>query len=161
MNTTDFRAYYEYHFAENRKTWDRYIAPLQQEQFVQAIPYSHGSVRNHVVHLINVENSWFTGLRGLEPGPRRKAEELADRNEIRAWWDEVEAMQRGYLAALTDAVLNGRAFPDEEGDEVRTWQVLLHVANHATDHRAQMLRILHDFGVDTQGQDYAFHFYPA
>ncbi len=160
MNATDFSAYYEYHFSENRKTWDRYIETLSQEQFEQEVPYSHGSIRNHVVHLANVENDWFTGLRGFEPGPRRKPEELADRAEIRAWWDSVEAMQRAYLAALTDEILDGRAFPDEEGDEVRTWQVLLHVTNHATDHRAQMLRVLHDMGIETQGQDYAFFFYP-
>lgn len=160
MNATDFRAFYEYHFSENRKTWDRYVMALTQEQFEQEVPYSHGSIRNHVVHQINVESAWFTGLRGLDPDKRRRLEGTNDRGEIRTFWDEVEAMQRAYLDGLTDEVLNGRAFPDEEGDTVLTWQVLLHVANHATDHRAQMLRVMHDMGVDTQGQDYVFFFYP-
>ena len=35
MNANAFRHFYEYHFAENRKIWDRYITPLSQEQFTQ------------------------------------------------------------------------------------------------------------------------------
>jgi uncharacterized damage-inducible protein DinB len=33
------------------------------------------------------------------------------------------------------------------------------VVNHGTDHRAQILRLLHDFGVNTTGQDYIFYVY--
>ncbi|MBK7915376.1 MAG: hypothetical protein IPJ94_03790 [Chloroflexi bacterium] len=36
--------------------------------------------------------------------------------------------------------------PEEDKDLV-VWQVLLHVANHGTDHRAQLLRLLNDLGV--------------
>jgi uncharacterized damage-inducible protein DinB len=34
--------------------------------------------------------------------------------------------------------------------------VLLHVANHGTDHRAQLLRLLNDLGVRTVAQDDIF-----
>ena len=38
--------------------------------------------------------------------------------------------------------------------ENRRWQLLLHVANHATDHRAQILAALHEhFGLTTPEQD--------
>ena len=39
------------------------------------------------------------------------------------------------------------------------WQVLLQVANHGTDHRAQILRLLSDLGVKTESQDYIFYVY--
>jgi uncharacterized damage-inducible protein DinB len=39
------------------------------------------------------------------------------------------------------------------------WQVLLHVVNHGTDHRAQILRLLNDMGVETAYQDFIFHVY--
>jgi uncharacterized damage-inducible protein DinB len=41
----------------------------------------------------------------------------------------------------------------------RRWQVLLHVANHGTDHRAQLLRLLNDLGVRTVAQDDIFYAY--
>jgi uncharacterized damage-inducible protein DinB len=37
--------------------------------------------------------------------------------------------------------------------------VLLHVANHGTDHRAQLLRLLNDLGVRTVAQDDIFYAY--
>ena len=47
----------------------------------------------------------------------------------------------------------------EEDEGLSVWQVLLHVANHGTDHRAQILRVLKDMGVETTSQDFIFHVY--
>jgi len=60
MNANAFRHFYNYHFSENRSLWDRYITPLSQEQFTQAANYSHGSVRDQIVHLMNVDEIWFS-----------------------------------------------------------------------------------------------------
>jgi uncharacterized damage-inducible protein DinB len=46
MNADAFRHFYDYHFTENRRIWDRYVVPLPHEQFIQDVDYSHGSVRN-------------------------------------------------------------------------------------------------------------------
>lgn len=59
MNTTIFQQLYDYHFAENHKTWNWYINDLPQQQFTQKSEYSHGSVRNHLVHLMSVEMPGF------------------------------------------------------------------------------------------------------
>jgi len=48
--------------------------------------------------------------------------------------------------------------PEEDKDPI-VWQVLLHVVNHGTDHRAQILRLLNDLGGYTEYQDYIFHVY--
>jgi uncharacterized damage-inducible protein DinB len=48
--------------------------------------------------------------------------------------------------------------PEEDKDLI-VWQVLLHVVNHGTDHRAQLLRLLNDLGVKTTSQDYIFYVY--
>ena len=66
MNADAFRHFYNYHFAENRKIWDSYITSLTQEQFTQNQNYSYGSVRNQIVHLMSVDEAWFSGLRGGE-----------------------------------------------------------------------------------------------
>jgi uncharacterized damage-inducible protein DinB len=47
----------------------------------------------------------------------------------------------------------------EEDKELIVWQVLLHVANHGTDHRAQILRLLNELGIQTTSQDYIFYVY--
>jgi len=35
-----FLHFYAYHFAENRKIWDRYVLSLSDEQFTQVVGYS-------------------------------------------------------------------------------------------------------------------------
>jgi uncharacterized damage-inducible protein DinB len=68
MNADMFRDLYEYHFALNRKIWDECIVPLTDEQFTRKVDYSVGSARNQVVHMLNIDDRWFSGLRG-EPVP--------------------------------------------------------------------------------------------
>ena len=67
MNADAFRHFYDYHFTENCKIWDSYIAPLSFAQFTQDLNYSHGSVRDQIIHLMSVDEVWFCELRGVEP----------------------------------------------------------------------------------------------
>ena len=160
MNANSFRHFYNYHFAENRKIWE-HVASLSFEQFTQSVNYSHGSVRDQVVHLLDAEDMWFSELRGASPSePLPSTTEVDDRDVIRAHWDKVEQNIRAYLAELQDDMLFTRPIKEPEEDQILfAWQVLLHVANHATDHRAQLLRVLHDLDVDTKSQDYIFYVY--
>jgi uncharacterized damage-inducible protein DinB len=66
---------------------------------------------------------------------------------------------REYLANLRDDMLFEKPFADGEDKDLILWQVLLHVGNHGTDHRAQLLRLLNDLGVKTGPQDYIFYVY--
>jgi uncharacterized damage-inducible protein DinB len=118
MNADAFRHFYNYHFAENRKIWDSYVTPLSQEQFTQDVAYSHGSVRNQIVHLMSVDDTWFSGLRGVEiPEPLNPAN-FDDRKLIRADWDTVEQKMRDYLAKLRDEMLFEKPFADGEDKDL-------------------------------------------
>jgi uncharacterized damage-inducible protein DinB len=67
---------------------------------------------------------------------------------------------RDYLAELRDDMLFDTPIEEPEEDKgLIVWQVLLHVVNHGTDHRAQLLRLLNDLGVKTTSQDYIFYVY--
>jgi len=159
MNANAFRHFYEYHFAENRKIWEG-AAQLSQEQFRQPLGYSHGSVRDQIAHLINADEVWFSELRGVAPTEPYPPADFDDRNNIRAYWDRLEQSMREYLAELRDEMLFDKPIKEPEEDkDLIVWQVLLHVANHGTDHRAQILRLLNDLGVETTYQDYIFYVY--
>ncbi len=159
MNANAFRHFYDYHFTENRKIWDSYVTPLSQEQFTQAVNYSRGSVRDQIVHLMGVDDAWFSGLRGVAIPELLNPANLNDRKIIRARWDKVEQNMRDYLARLRDDMLFEKPFAEGEDKDLILWQVLLHVVNHGTDHRAQILRLLNDLGVKTTSQDYIFYVY--
>lgn len=158
MNANAFRHFYNYHLSENRKIWEICVTQLSAEQFAQTVDYSHGSVRDQIVHIINCDDLWFSelqNLESLEPPPP-----VSDRETIRTHWDKVEQRMRSYLAGLQDEMLLTQPIQEPEEDRVLSvWQVLLHVANHATDHRAQILRLLNDLGAKTSSQDYIFYIY--
>jgi uncharacterized damage-inducible protein DinB len=156
MNADAFRHLYEYHFAENRRVWPHVIG-LPEEQLTRPAAYSLGSVRDQLRHLVWVDDVWFSQLRGVEPSA---LPDPADCAAIRAHWDALEQRMRDYLVALRDDMLPTKPFPDHPEDkDLLLWQVLLHVVNHGTDHRAQLLRSLSDLGVETRSQDYVFYAY--
>jgi uncharacterized damage-inducible protein DinB len=160
MNADAFRHFYGYHFTENRNIWDSCVTQLSDQQFTQNVAYSHGSVRDQIVHLMSVDEGWFSELRGVEPSEPFPPANLNDRESIRAHWDSVEQSMRDYLAELRDDMLFDKPIEEpEEDQDLMVWQVLLHVVNHGTDHRAQLLRLLNDLGVKTTSQDYIFYVY--
>jgi uncharacterized damage-inducible protein DinB len=160
MNANAFRHFYDYHFAENRKIWDECVTSLSYEQFTQHSNYSHGSIRDQIVHLMSVDEVWFSELSGAQPSDSLAPAGFDDRQIIRAKWDSIEQAMRSYLASLQDELLFEKPILDPEEDkDLIVWQVLLHVANHGTDHRAQILRALNDLGVKTSSQDYIFYVY--
>lgn len=153
MNAGDFRNLYEYHFDSNRKIWERCIVPLTDNAFKQKVNYSVGSIRNQTVHMMNVDERWFCGLRGVEIPPFINPTTYKTREAIREKWDEVETMMRAYLSTLTDEDLK------QTFEKWTVWQTLFHVVNHGTDHRAQLLSALHTAGAATFAQDYFFFAY--
>lgn len=160
MNADAIRHFYGYHFAMNRFVWERYIKTLDWETFTQHADYSHGSVREQLLHLIDVDRGWFIPLLGLDfPEEWPEAEDYKSYEEIEAYWDEVKVGMQGYLAGLQDEMLGTKPYPPGEDENLILWQVLLHVVNHGTDHRAQILRLLNDLGVETTSQDYIFYVY--
>ena len=109
---------------------------------------------------MRVDEIWFSELRGVEPSETFPPANFDDRKIIGAHWDRVEQSMRDYLAELRDDMLFDKPIKEPEEDkDLIVWQVLLHVVNHGTDHRAQLLRLLNDLGVKTMSQDYIFYVY--
>jgi len=102
MDAEAFRQYFECHFSENRKIWDQYIPSLTWEQFTQEVSYSHGSIRNQLVHILNADNSWFRELRGEEFQQDADPASFNDQQSLRAYRDTVEQEMCAYLAGLQD-----------------------------------------------------------
>ncbi|HUH98762.1 MAG TPA: DinB family protein [Anaerolineales bacterium] len=159
MDAEAFRQFYEYHFTENRKIWDGCVSQLSDEQFTQDAGYSHGSVRGQILHLMSADDYWFSGLRGVKRPEPLDGADFRDRLAIRVRWDGIEQSMRDYLAQLRNEMLFEKPFTDGEDQDLLLWQALLHVANHGTDHRAQLLRLLHDLNVKTTSQDFIFYVY--
>jgi uncharacterized damage-inducible protein DinB len=159
MNIDYIRTIITYNYAAHQQLWDS-IMHLTDEQYVQRVDYSTGSVRNHMVHLASTDQRWLARAMGQPLPDRLNAEDFPDRASARQKWAELEAKVKAGVEKLDDAALERvihyevrRANGSYLQPANPVWQILTHLVNHGTDHRAQVLAILHRFEAPTFEQD--------
>jgi uncharacterized damage-inducible protein DinB len=161
MKPNEIRTLFDYNFWAFERVWES-ICQISDEQFTEPIDYSTGSIRNIVTHIMSANHNWVGRLQGAEMPPRLVYEDFVSLSQTKAKWDELREEFMAYLKVLTQEQLEelvgwelparGLKFSN------RRWEILLHVANHATDHRAQILAILHyQYNVKTVEQDMIFY----
>ncbi len=158
MNVDYIRTLYNYHYGMYNRIWDC-IKHLTDEQFVQEVDYSIGSVRNHMLHVLEIDQRWVARLQDHVLPEYLSLDEYVTRNAVRSEWDKTVEYVIKYINKVDEDELARTMnfdFSDQTTKRVYTspvWEVLMHVANHGTDHRAQVLRVLHDLGAPTLEQD--------
>ena len=148
-------------FAYNALAFDRVWGCIEQitdEQFLEDVDYSRGSVRNQMLHIVTGMERWMQRLKGESPGPGPAEDDFPIRAAVRARWEQTTTEFGAYLKTLDQTGLNetvlGRLAGRGADYASRRSDLLLLLANHSTDHRAQVLAILHsEFQVPTVEQD--------
>ena len=161
MRPNEIRTMYGYSYWAFGKVWDC-VLKLNDAQFVEELDYSRGSIRNQIIHMMSATQRWILRMNGGEMVPHLAFEDFTTRSAMKAKWDELRAEALTYVNSLSETDLDGVVhwqLPDRGMDAENTrWEILLHVANHATDHRAQILAMLNQhFGIQTIEQDLLFY----
>jgi uncharacterized damage-inducible protein DinB len=118
MSTLELlRTLIDYHHVLYHRVWDS-VMQISNEQFVQDVGYSHGSIRNQMIHVAATDARWLRGLREL-PDARQfdlAAADYATREQAREVWEATADEVRAYVASLNDTELerlarSGRCWP--------------------------------------------------
>jgi uncharacterized damage-inducible protein DinB len=143
------RLFIEYHLCLTRQVWDS-IGQITDEQFLLENEYSRGSLRNLMIHLASTDRRWLAGLKSTPDVGHLNPEDYPNREAARAAFEQVARDMADYAAALTESELEKpiAGLPNPR------WQILLHLVNHGTDHRATVLQHLHQLGAPTFDQDF-------
>jgi uncharacterized damage-inducible protein DinB len=139
----------EYDLVMSRRVWESVLA-ITDDQFVQEDPYSRGSIRNLMIHLASTERRWLAGLRNEPDVGHLKFEDYPGREQGKELFENVTADLHAYVAGLTEAALEEKP----QGVPATRADVLLHLVNHGTDHRATVLQMLYRLGASTFEQDF-------
>jgi uncharacterized damage-inducible protein DinB len=155
------RLLYAYTYWAFEPLW-QCIMCLSDQQFTEPVAYSVGSVRNHTVHVLSGTARWVARLQLLAPPGHLRLDDSPIRALAKAQWDRFKRETLASLYSLDQPLLDEVVHWELSGRGVAhscpRWQVLLHVANHGTDHRAQVLALLHmRFGVATVQQDLTWY----
>lgn len=84
-----------------------------------------------LVHMLGAHMRWRHSFLQDGKEPRPEEEPLPSVEALRARWDEELATMEAWLETVSDGFMNHL----EEG--VPVWQMLLHLANHGTQHRSE------------------------
>lgn len=129
---------------------------LTPEQFTAKVGASFDSVRDTLVHVMIVERNWIHRCREV-PMPRQaEFQEFPTLASIRQAWAGIEADTQAYLATIDEAMLSYVVeYINSQGQQSAypIWQMLLHQANHAQQHRSEVAVMLTQFGHSPNGLD--------
>jgi uncharacterized damage-inducible protein DinB len=146
-------AFFGYNQAMNARLWAIIMEHLSDEQFVAEDPYSRGSIRNQVVHMADALYYWMRGLLDRSDLSGLEALDYPSRAAARRACQQADQTCLDIVRELSEAELE--RIP--EGWSQPVWVGLLQVAQHGTDHRAQVLRALHVLGAPTFEQNFAVY----
>jgi uncharacterized damage-inducible protein DinB len=152
MNSgTMLQAFFGFNQAMNERLWTIIMGHLTDAQFAQADGYSRGSIRNQIVHMAEAQYYWLRGLLDVAGLPELEAADYPTREAARAVCQQADQKILEVVGGLSEADLERVV----EGWGQPVWVGLLQNAQHGTDHRAQILRTLHDLGLPTFEQNFA------
>jgi uncharacterized damage-inducible protein DinB len=141
---------------------------LTQEQWLAPGGAGRGPIRDTLVHLIDTQRSWLAWWDGSLPPEQAYALRLTPADfpgppAVRAVWETVDRTTPAFVATLTDAdaaKVSTQTMPDGRVFRLPRWQIMLHVANHGTQHRNEVAAMLTSHGHSPGDLDALWYFRP-
>ena len=138
------------------------IDQLKDGQFILDLHNSVGSIRNQIIHLISGHRRWIQRLKGTEPSTHLVYENYPTKVLVNNEWVTFKDEMFAYISTLTNQTLLESVryrIPSRSVESQNTrWEILVHLVNHSTDHRAQILSMLrNNFDIITPEHDYIFY----
>jgi uncharacterized damage-inducible protein DinB len=138
---------------------------LTPEQFHAPGHAGRGSIRDTLVHLIGTQRGWLAWWNGSMSAMEAYAwqadpAEYPDIPSVRALWETVEADTAAFVQTLSDAEI-ARVYettlPNGAAWQMVLWRMMLHVANHGTQHRSEVAAMLTQHGHSPGDLDLLFY----
>jgi uncharacterized damage-inducible protein DinB len=137
----------------------RVAATLAPDDFKRDLGSSHGGVRGTLTHMMGAEWIWLERFKGVSPTRGIDESEFADIVALRDRWTLIEEHRADWLLSLREQdcaasvsfrTLAGVAY------ETPLWQLVQHVANHASYHRGQVITLMRQLGARVASTDMLF-----
>ena len=154
MNVLYFSMLYDYHYWANERIL-RTAEKVNDAQFFAATD-THWSLRKTLVHTMSAEWLWLSRWRGVSPKAGLNEDDFPTLESIRTRWRAGEQDMRAFQATLNDEGLKCVVqYTNTRGQSFAfpLWQLMAHVVNHGTQHRAEAAALLTDWGYSPGDMD--------
>lgn len=141
-------SFLNYNYEANEQILRR-VGELNADEQRRAVDVSHGNVFDLVRHMADTEWSWRRIARGeIAQQFLWEVESVPDIGALRRFLAEEQTRAIAYVESLSENDLDRdvELGSSQEGQpsHARVWQILLHLLNHSTHHRAELSRRLAD-----------------
>lgn len=121
----------------------------------------HGSIRDTLAHFMSTQLGWFSWFDGSMPATQAIALRIPGESfetiaKARERWAPIDKQATDMVNGLNDEKLRDEwtwSLPSG-GDSLPLWRLLLHVANHGTHTRAQIVAAIRRLGHDAPNLDF-------
>lgn len=152
--------YATYNVWANKKILDR-VAQLSEAQIHREIVSSFSSIYKTVLHLLDAESVWWQRIKLAEQISIPSQNFSGDFNQlINELYNQSGQWEAWVKAATENRIQHVFAYQNSKKEQFKqpVNEVLLHLFNHGTFHRGQIVTMLRQLGVnDIPQTDFAFY----
>jgi uncharacterized damage-inducible protein DinB len=135
-------------------------ARLNSDNFAKDSGASFGSIEANLAHIVAAQVIWLSRWKtGVNPRSVEDEGDMHGYDTIRSAFDASHADLAAFVAALTDERLGDVLhFTNSRGEthDRPLWQLMVHVVNHGTHHRAETAMALTALGTEPRPLDYSY-----
>jgi uncharacterized damage-inducible protein DinB len=158
MLTETIHSLYRFNAWANRRILDA-AAQLPPEKLFAETPVCFSSIHATLVHNMSVQWLWLNRWQGRSPLAMLDPRDYPDFSSLHSHWDDLDRQTYEYVFTRSDEDLartgSYRNFRGEEWS-YPLWQMMVHQANHATQHRSEVAVFLSAWGCSPGQMDYLF-----
>ncbi|HTB14007.1 MAG TPA: DinB family protein [Bryobacteraceae bacterium] len=154
MTAQEVRTYIGYSGWASRKVLESALALLPEDR-TKPMSVSHGSIANTLAHIYFGDAIWFSRIADPDfPVPPRNA--LPSLDLVIEEWPQLQAKWEAWANSATASDL-AREVPFKSrfvgNAGLPAWQIVVHVVNHASLHRGQIVGMLRQLGMKPPATD--------
>ena len=152
LTAAELRTHLRYSTWASRRLLDAVLS-LDPEQQRRDLGSSHKGLLDTLGHIHLADRIWLTRIQGQDYQPAS--------DPIEVDWPRIQTAWEQWADSLTDpGVTRMVAYWDMKGNPYETpvWQICLHVVNHATLHRGQVMAMLRQLGVPPPATDLIYFY---
>lgn len=137
------------------------VRPVQPEHLTRDAGVSFGSLLGTMVHMLGAQRVWLSRFSGHPLDHLPAADDFPD---LPAWihgWEETASGIEAFLAGLTDQQLAAPLTWTNFRGATYTqplWQLVIHLVNHSSYHRGQVVSLLRQMGYEPPPTDLSYYF---
>jgi len=134
------------------------VAQLDDAEFRSEAGGSFGSVRATLLHMFGADWVWLERFHGRSPRSMPEpSDPVASLAQVRAKWEPIQDQLRSFVTRLTPGdlaqSLTYTSFAGEPFQRLVS-DALVHLVNHGTYHRGQVVTLLRQLGKPAPSTDY-------